>query len=178
MNFKVKEGIETVMSKRFKGRLVARGLNQKQGVTLNDVFSLIVKYISIRILFVMVARFDLELEQMDVKTAFLYGDLDETILMKKPEGYEAKCRKWNGRFDKLMAHLGFRRRIFYHCVYFRLSPENSLAFLLLYVDDILIANTPFEEVMRLNVELNQEFEMNDLGIATRILGINTKRDRK
>lgn len=70
------------MSKCFKERLVARGFAQKEGVDFNDVLSPIVKHISIRILLVMVAKFDLELEQMDVKTTFMYGDLDETILMR------------------------------------------------------------------------------------------------
>ena len=70
--FKVKEGIKGVVSKRYKARLVSRGFTQKEGVDFNDVFSPIVKHRSIRM--------------MDVKTVFLYGDLDETILMRQPEG--------------------------------------------------------------------------------------------
>lgn len=79
---------------------------------------------------------------MDVKTEILYGDLDETIMMKQPERYEEKgkedyvCqlnrslyglkhspRKRNRRFSKFMAHIGFTRSNFNHCVYFRFSPE-------------------------------------------------------
>lgn len=81
------------MSKRFKEILVVRGFTQKEGVDFNDVFSPAMKHRSIRMLFAMVARFDLELEQMGVKIAFLYGDLDETILMKQPEGYEQKGKE-------------------------------------------------------------------------------------
>lgn len=51
-------------------------------MNFNDVFSPVVKHMSIQILLAIVAQFDLELEQMDMKNAFLYGDLDETILMK------------------------------------------------------------------------------------------------
>src|SRR3954469_2465409 len=69
--FKVKEGIEGVTSKRYKARLVARGFTQKEGVDFNDVFSPVVKHRSIRMLLAMVAQFDLELEQMDVKTAVI-----------------------------------------------------------------------------------------------------------
>lgn len=80
--FKVYEGIEGLMSKRFKERLVTLGFTQKEGVDVNDVFSPVVKYKPIRILLTLVTKFDLELERMDVKTVFLYGDLDEPILMK------------------------------------------------------------------------------------------------
>lgn len=71
------------MSKRFKARLFERGFIQKEKVYFNDVFFPFVMNRSIRMLFAMVARFDLELEKIDVKTTFLYRDLDETILMKK-----------------------------------------------------------------------------------------------
>src|ERR1051325_9249622 len=66
--FKVKEGIEGVVSKRYKARLVARGFTQKEGIDFNDVFSPVVKHRSIQMLLPMVAHFDLELEQMDAKT--------------------------------------------------------------------------------------------------------------
>ncbi|CAK8535256.1 unnamed protein product [Lathyrus sativus] len=145
----------------------------------------------------MVAQFDLELEQMDLKTAFLYSDLDETILMRQPEGYvergkkDCVCklnrflyglkqspRQWNKRFDKFMAHISFIRSQFDHCVYFRFRPDNSLVILLLYVDDILIVSNNVEEVMRVKVELNKEFDMKDMGDVSRILGIDIQRDRK
>src|ERR1051325_8910521 len=140
-------------------------------------------------LLAMVAQFDLELEHMDVKTTFLYGDLDETILMRQPEGYVEKgkedyvCklnrslyglkqspRQWNRRFDKFMARINFVRSQFDHCVYFRFCPGNSFVILLLYVDDILI------EVMWVKAELNKEFEMKELGTTSRILGIDIQRD--
>lgn len=126
--FKVKEGIEGVMSKRFKVRLVARGFTQKEGVNFNDVFSPIVKNRTIQMVLAMVAKFYLELEQMDVKTTLMYGDLDETIMMRKLKGYAEKGkedyvgkldmslydlkqshRQWNRRFDKFMTHIGFTR---------------------------------------------------------------------
>lgn len=59
----------------------------------DDVLSPVVKRISIRMLLAMVARFNLELEHMDVKTDFLYGDLKEKILMKRSKGYKEKCKE-------------------------------------------------------------------------------------
>ncbi len=86
--FKKKEGTSGFEDARFKTRLVAKGYSQVQGVDFNDVFSPVVKHSSIRVLLALVAMFDLELEQLDVKTAFLHGDLDEQIYMKQPEGFE------------------------------------------------------------------------------------------
>ena len=64
---------------RYKSRLVAKGFAQKEGVDYNEIFSPVVKHTSIRVLLSLVAHGDLELEQLDVKTAFLHGDLDEEI---------------------------------------------------------------------------------------------------
>lgn len=77
-----------------------------------------------------------------------------------------------------MAHIGFIRSQFDHCVYFRFRPENSFSILLLYVDDILIARNNVEDVMKVKAELNKEFDMKNLGAAFRILGIDIRRDRK
>lgn len=82
-----------MISKQFKARLVVRGFTQKEGFDFNDVFLPVVKHGSIRMLLAMVTKFDLELEQMDEKTAFLYGNLDETILMRQPGGYVEKGKE-------------------------------------------------------------------------------------
>ena len=67
--------------------LVAKGYAQKEGIDYNEIFSLVVKHTSIRMLLVMVTQFDLELEQLDVKTSFLHGELEERIYMKQLEWY-------------------------------------------------------------------------------------------
>ena len=78
---------------RFKARLVAQSFTQKEGVYFNEILSPVVKHRSIRLILALVTHFDRELEQMDVKTAFLYGELDEKILMKQPEGFEVKGKE-------------------------------------------------------------------------------------
>ncbi|KAK1609790.1 hypothetical protein QYE76_033463 [Lolium multiflorum] len=85
--FKRKEGLSPNEPPRFKARLVAKGFSQIPGVDYNDVFSPVVKHSSIRAFFGIVAMHDLELEQLDVKTAFLHGELEEEIYMDQPEGY-------------------------------------------------------------------------------------------
>jgi len=62
--------------------LVAKGYAQKEDIDYNEIFSPVVKHTSIRMLLAIVVQFDLELEQMDVKTTFLRGELEEKIYMK------------------------------------------------------------------------------------------------
>lgn len=66
---------------------MARGFTQREGIDFNEVFFPVVKHCSIRMLLAMVAQFDLKLKQMDVKTTFRPGDLEETIYMTQPEGF-------------------------------------------------------------------------------------------
>ncbi|KAH9781841.1 hypothetical protein KPL71_008631 [Citrus sinensis] len=195
--FKLKAGASENESPRHKARLVAKGFTQREGVDFNEVFSPIVKYSSIRLLLALSAYHDLELEQMDVKTAFLHGSLDEEIFMAQPEGFIEKgsedkvCllkkslyglkqspRQWYLKFDEFMISHGYCRSRFDNCVYFKLSSCGGGIYLLLYVDDMLIACSQKEEIKRLKIELSTEFEMKDLGATTKILGMQITRDRK
>jgi hypothetical protein len=73
---------------KYKARLVAKAYSQVEGIDFGEIFSLTAKLTSIRFLLFIVVSFDLEVERMDVKTAFLHGDLEEEIYMKQPEGFE------------------------------------------------------------------------------------------
>ncbi|KAH9704469.1 hypothetical protein KPL70_011474 [Citrus sinensis] len=155
-----------------------------------------IKYSSIRLLLALSAYHDLELEQMDVKTAFLHGSLDEEIFMAQPEGFIEKgsedkvCllkkslyglkqspRQWYLKFDEFMISHGYCRSRFDNCVYYKLSSSGGGIYLLLYVDDMRIACKHKEEIKKLKVELSTDFEMKDLGAATKILGMHIIRDR-
>ena len=78
---------------RYKARLVVKGFNQKKGIDFDEIFSPVVKMSSIRVILGLAASFDLEIEQMDVKTAFLHGDLEEEIYMEQPEGFVVKGKE-------------------------------------------------------------------------------------
>jgi hypothetical protein len=71
---------------RHKARLVAKSFSQVEGVDFKEVFSPVVKQTSIRVLLLLVAMKNLELEQLDVKTAFLHGDPEEKIYMQQSQG--------------------------------------------------------------------------------------------
>ncbi|KAH9698402.1 Integrase catalytic domain-containing protein [Citrus sinensis] len=181
---------------RYKARLVAKGYAQKEGIDYNDVFSPVVKHSSIRILLAMVEQFDLELVQLNVKTVFLHGDLEEEIYMTQPYGLKVagkenwvckltkslyglkqSLRQWYKRFDRFMKGQRYTRNKFDHCVYFRKLQEGSFIYLLLYVDDMLIASKSKDEIEKLKTQLNQESEMKDISEAKKILGMEICRDR-
>jgi hypothetical protein len=75
---------------KFKTRLVVKGYSQFEGIDFGDVFSPVAKLISIRVLMSLATTFYLEIKQIDVKTTFLHGDLEEEIYMKHPEGFVVK----------------------------------------------------------------------------------------
>ncbi|AAF19226.1 Highly similar to Ta1-3 polyprotein [Arabidopsis thaliana] len=195
--FKLKSGIPGVEPTRFKARLVAKGYTQREGVDYQEIFAPVVKHVSIRILMSLVVDKDLELEQMDVKTTFLHGDLEEELYMEQPEGFVSDSsenkvcrlkkslyglkqspRQWNKRFDRFMSSQQFIRSEHDACVYVKHVSEHDFIYLLLYVDDMLIAGASKAEINRVKEQLSTEFEMKDMGGASRILGIDIYRDRK
>ena len=93
MPYKIKDSLGQNVPPRFKDRLVAKEFTQREGIDYNEIFSSVVKYKTIRIVLTLVSYFDMELEQLDVKTAFLHRDLDETIHMSQSEGFESVNRK-------------------------------------------------------------------------------------
>ncbi|GAB2274148.1 hypothetical protein Dimus_039069 [Dionaea muscipula] len=194
--YKLKEGINKTDPIRYKARLVAKGFTQKEGIDYNEIFSPVVKFKTIRIMLAVTAFYDLELEQMDVKTAFLNGDLDEIIFMSQPEGYTDSVhkhfvcklnkslyglkqapRQWYKRFDTFVTEVGFHRSKYDVCLYYAFLDDFPL-YLLLYVDDMLLISKSMSLIEKIKKKLNSEFDMKDLGHAKKILGMEIERDRK
>ncbi|XP_060182496.1 wall-associated receptor kinase 5-like [Lycium barbarum] len=192
--YRIKE--EPNGSKRYKARLVAKGFQQKEGIDYTEIFSPVVKMVTIRTVLGLVAKENLHLQQMDVKTAFLHGDLDEEIYMRQPEGFKVKgkenlvCklqkslyglkqapRQWYLKFDSFMKKADFSRCEADHCCYFK-KFEDSYMILLLYVDDMLIVGANLQEIDRLKKGLSEEFAMKDLGAAKQILGMRIDRSKE
>ena len=193
MGFKTKRDADGKVE-RFKARLVAKGYNQKEGVDYNETFSPVSTKDAFRVLMALVAHFNLELHQMDVKTAFLNGDLSEEIYMLQPEGFvedenkicklkksiyglKQASRQWCLKFDKVIANFGFLENKLDECVYMKTSGSNFV-FLILYVDDILLASSNVCLLKETKAFLSKQFDMKDMGEAHYILGIEITRDRK
>ncbi|KAF5788317.1 putative RNA-directed DNA polymerase [Helianthus annuus] len=180
---------------RYKARLVAKGYTQKEGIDYQETFSPVSRKDSLRIVMALVAHFDLELHQMDVKTAFLNGDLHEDVFMTQPEGFKPKgqehlvcklqksiyglkqaSRQWYLKFDEIMKKQGFIKNQVDQCTYLKMSGSN-FAILVLYVDDILLASNSLDLLHESKRLLSQNFDMKDLGEASYVIGIEIHRDR-
>ena len=141
------------------------------------------------------AFYDYEIWQMDVKTAFLNGFLEEELYMMQPEGFvdpkgaNKVCklqrsiyglvqasRSWNKHFDSVIKAFGFIQTFGEACIYKKVS-GSSVAFLILYVDDILLIGNDIEFLDSIKGYLNKSFSMKDLSEAAYILGIKIYRDR-
>ncbi|KAE8673710.1 hypothetical protein F3Y22_tig00111774pilonHSYRG00047 [Hibiscus syriacus] len=168
--YKKKPAVTEKEGEKFKARLVAKGFSQKKGVDYDEIFSPVVRHTSIRAILALVASWDFHLEQMDIKTGFLLGDLEEQIYMRQPEGFTQLGNE----------HLVYRLKKSLYGL--KQSPRQCLddglfIFLLLYVDDMLITAKNMDDVISLKTLLSQEFDLKDLGAAKKILGMEICRDR-
>ncbi|KAK9043534.1 hypothetical protein V6N11_071870 [Hibiscus sabdariffa] len=155
----------------YKGRLVAKGFRQIHGVDYDETFSPVAMFKSIRILLAVAAFHDYEIWQMDVKTAFLNGKLEEDAYMTQPEGFVTPENA-----GKAIQEFGFIRNEDEPCVYKKFSGR-IVSFLILYVDDILIIGNEIPTLQSIKTWLSSCFSMKDLGEAAYILGVKIYRDR-
>eukprot|EP00253_Pinus_taeda_P034234 PITA_34234 len=137
-----------------------------------------------------------ELQQLDVKTTFLHGDLDVEIYMEQPEGFvqnrnkkfvcrlkkslyglKQSPRQWYKKFDYCMMSQNYIRSEYDHCVYFKQLSNGMVIILVLYVDDMLLASKSIIEINRLKAQIARTFDMKDLGATRQILGMEIFRDR-
>ena len=178
----------------YKARLVAKGYSQKYGIDYDETFSPVAMLKSIRIILAIAAYYDYEIWQMDVKTAFLNGHLQEEVYMIQPEGFVSKdpnkvcklqksiyglkqaSRSWNIRFDEIIKMFGFIKNEDEPCVYKKIS-GSIVVFHILYVDDILLIGNDIPSLQSVKEWLLKNFSMKDLGEAAYILGVKIYRDR-
>ena len=130
----------------------------------------------------LVAYQNLELEQLDVKTAFLHGELEEKIYMRQPErfidktfpqhvcllkkslyGLKQSPRQWYKRFDAFVLSIGFIRSEFDSCFYFTSLDDNPI-YIMLYVDDMLLISKSVAKIDKLKCDLYSVFDMKILAM--------------
>ena len=173
---------------KYKAGLV-KGYKQKEGLDYFNTYSPVTRITSIQMLIAIAAINNFEIHQMDVKTTFLNGELDEEIYIEQPEGFNVSgqtkkvCRlvkslyglkqapkQWHEKFDSLMMSNGFKINECDKCVYVK-NTNNGCVIICLYVDDLLIMGSNDDIIQATKRMLNNKFDMKDLGVADVILGI-------
>jgi hypothetical protein len=183
---------KTSPERLFKARWVAKGFNQRYGVDYFETFAAVAKPMSYKILLALAAHYDLDVHQMDVKSAFLYGDLDEEIYLNLPDGFQDQgdedmvCRLlkslyglkqaprvWAKVLREFLVKYGLARLESDHCIY---VGKNLI--IAIYVDDILILSKNKRSLRQMKDELKKRFKMTDLGPAKQYLGIEIHRTKE
>lgn len=179
---------------RFKARLVARGFEQEFGIDFEEVFSPVLKHNSLRMLMAMAAALDLEIQQVDVRTAFLHGELTEDVYIYPPEGtnypegtilklkkalYGIKQapRVFNQTLIDHLLSLGFSQSIKDPCILFKEKDDDRRIIISIYVDDMLLFGSNDQLLNELKRLIEEKFELDDRGEVDFILGIKVTRDR-
>jgi hypothetical protein len=189
--FKVKRDLAGNVVKH-KARLVVKGYSQVQGVDFDDVFAPVARLETVRVLLALAAQGEWEVHHMDVKSAFLNGNLKEDVYVLQPPGFSdpkaprkvLKLRKalyglkqapraWNARLDEELCKLGFRRSAEEHVVY-RRGSGNSLLLVGVYVDDLIICGPNSSGIATFKQQMKNSFSMSDLGSLSYYLGLEVK----
>jgi hypothetical protein len=178
---------------RYKARWVCRGFSQQQGIDFDETFSPVVKPSTIRIILSLAVSSSWPIHQLDVKNAFLHGTLHETVYCQQPSGFvdpshpDFVChlqkslyglkqapRAWFQRFATFIQSIGFIPSKSDSSLFiFRSSTQT--AYLLLYVDDIVLIASSDSFLSHIVTLLNREFSMTDLGPLHHFLGVTASR---
>jgi hypothetical protein len=180
---------------KHKARLVAKGYAQRQGVDFEEVFAPVARMETVRALLALAAHNGWHVHHMDVKSAFLNGELAEEVYVVQPPGFvddkqprhvlkltkalyglRQAPRAWYEKLDASLSDLGFSRSAVEHAVYRR---KSTTGFLLVgvYVDDLIITGTNEDDIQKFKDEMHNLFKMSDLGQLSYYLGIEVKQEK-
>jgi hypothetical protein len=153
--YKIKHAADGSVEK-FKARFVARGFFKKEGIDYDEIFALVARYTSIIITISLASVFDWKLHQIDVKTGFINGQVEQEVYIEQPDGFvihgkeshvcklkkalyglKQAPRAWYGRIDNFLQSLGFSKSIADPNLYIKIV-QNHLVILVLYVDDLFL----------------------------------------
>ncbi|KAM1425821.1 hypothetical protein TB2_017749 [Malus domestica] len=180
---------------RHKARLVARGFTQTYGINYKETFAPVAKMNSVRVLLSVAVNHDWPLYQMDVKNAFLHGELKEDVYMQLPPGHPQEeegmvCklhkaiyglkqspRAWYAKLSSVLENIGFKMSNADSSLFVRDSSAGKLV-VLIYVDDLIVTGDSLTEIQRLKGFLHKKFAIKDLGTLKYFLGIEVASSSK
>ena len=171
---------------RYKARLVAKGFRQGEGIGYEEVFAPVSKYTTLRAMLALAASQDLEIHQLDIKTAFLNGELEEDVWIQQPPGYETggngmAChlhkslyglkqapRAWHTKLKEELESLGFSPSAADPALF--IKAIDTPVYLLTYVDDILVITGDTNELKNTKRNIMAAFDARDLRPCHLLLG--------
>ncbi|KAC9372046.1 hypothetical protein E3N88_45934 [Mikania micrantha] len=179
-----------------KARLVVQGFYQEEGIDYEEVFAMVASLEAIRIFLAYASYMNFTVYQMDVKTAFLYGNVKEEIYVCQPTGFEDSQypdhvykldkalyglhqapRAWYDTLtDHLLAH-GYTRGAIVQTLFVR-KDKDDLILVQIYVDDIIFGSTSSVLCREFEAVMKKKFEMSAMGEMTFFLGLQVKQDSK
>lgn len=181
---------------KYRARLVAKGFMQKAGIDYGEIFSPVVRFSTIRLLFALAAKYNLDIYHLDVTTAFLNGELDRDVFMEIPQGLQiSNCqrkvlklkkaiyglkqgsRSWNDKIDSFLLQLGYKKSMYEPCVYLK-TERNQKTVVCLYVDDFFIFSNNKQQTDFLKRRLGETFKIKDLGEVRNCLGMQVTVDKR
>ncbi|GKA65763.1 zinc finger, CCHC-type containing protein [Tanacetum coccineum] len=185
--FKRKLKVDGTVEK-FKARVVIQGFKQNSEIDYFDTYAPVARISTIRLLIAMASIHSLIIHQMDVKIAFLNGELDEEVYMNQPQGFimpgnENKVcklikslyglkqtpKQWHQKFDEVVLSNGYLLNQADKCIYSKFDESGKEVIICLYVDDMLIFGTDQVQVDLTKEFLSSRFSMKDIGEAYVIL---------
>ncbi|KAG7559386.1 Reverse transcriptase RNA-dependent DNA polymerase [Arabidopsis thaliana x Arabidopsis arenosa] len=178
---------------RYKARLVARGFTQTYGDDYRETFAPVAKQHTVKVVLSLAVNLDWELWQMDVKNAFLQGELEEEVYMTPPPGLEnlvasgkvlrlrkaiyglkQSPRAWYHKLSSTLKANGFKKSESDHTL-FTLQNDQGIVVVLIYVDDLIISGSNKEGIKSIKTSLHNAFDIKDLGVLKYFLGIEVCR---
>jgi len=173
-----------------KARLVAKGYAQQHGIDYTEVFALVARWDTIRMVIASAARHGWNVYQLDVKSAFLYGKLNEAVFVEQPRGYEKKgeehkvyrlkkalydlkqaFRAWYSRIETYFVKEGFEQCDCEHTLFIKAGNEGTILIVSLYVDDLIFTGNSESLFVKFKNSMKLEFDMTDLGKMKYFLGV-------
>lgn len=179
---------------KYRARLVAKGFAQQPGIDFDETFAPVVRHSTLRLLFALSVKLDLDIIHLDVPTAFLNGLLDEEVYMMPPESFEISnnkvlklkkaiyglrqsSRNWYRRVEDCLLSLDYKKSNLEQCLFMKIK-NNYKTFIALYVDDFFVFSNDENEVNYLNDKLSFEFKVKNLGKVKQCLGMRVNVDKQ